>query len=105
MKEKIILAILDPENPAPGLFVSPTTTGNNFQAILLYVLGLLMQFIGIIATIFLIIGAYYYITGAGNEKQIEKGKSIMFNAIIGMVVSVLSFAILKVIENALRGTI
>ncbi len=85
------------DNPAPGLFA--TKGGGTFAGILTFVLGLLLQFAGIIATIYLILGAYYYMTGGANEDQTKKGKKMITNAIIGLAIIILSFVILKVVEN------
>lgn len=65
------------------------------------VLTWLLTFAGIIATVFLIIGGYQYITAAGNEEQSEKGKKTLMNAIMGIVLVVLSYAIVAIITNTL----
>ncbi len=60
---------------------------------------ILLLFAGAIAVVFVIIGGYYYITAQGNEEQVEKGKKTLINAIIGIVVVILSYAIINVISN------
>ena len=52
-----------------------------------------------VAVMFVIIGGYFYITSAGNEETAEKGKKTLINAIIGIVVIVLAYAIINVIVN------
>jgi hypothetical protein len=51
-----------------------------------------------------VIGGYQYITSAGNEEQSEKGKKTLVNAIIGIVVIVLSFTIINVVVNTVSGS-
>ncbi len=52
-----------------------------------------------IAVLFLIIGGFWYITSAGNEETAEKGKNTAVNAIIGIVIIILSYVIVNVISN------
>lgn len=52
-----------------------------------------------VAVLFLIIGGFWYITSAGNEETAEKGKNTAFNAIIGIVIIILSYVIVNVVSN------
>jgi uncharacterized membrane protein YwzB len=52
-----------------------------------------------IAVLFLIIGGFWYITSAGNEETAEKGKKTAVNAIIGIVIIILSYVIVNVVSN------
>ena len=52
-----------------------------------------------IAIVFVIIGGYQYMTSAGNEEQAEKGKQNVINAIIGIVIILMSYVIITVIAN------
>ena len=52
-----------------------------------------------IAVLFLIIGGFQYITSAGNEEAAEKGKGTAVNALIGIVIIVLSYVIVNVVAN------
>ena len=67
--------------------------------VLLWVIDILLILSGIIAVLFIIIGGFWYITSAGDSEQAEKGKTTLVNAIIGIVVVVLSFVIITVITN------
>jgi FMN-dependent NADH-azoreductase len=63
------------------------------------VIRVLLIFAGVIAIVFVIIGGYQYIVSGGNEETAEKGKKTLINAIIGIVVIVLAYAIINVIVN------
>ena len=65
------------------------------------VINILLSITGLVAVLFLIIGGVRYITSAGNEEQAEAGKKTMQNAIIGIIIVVLSFVIVSVISSAL----
>ena len=75
---------------------------NNSQSLselILNVIRLLLFFAGAIAVVFVIIGGYQYLVSAGNEETAEKGKKTLINAIIGIIVVVLAYAIINVIVN------
>ena len=65
------------------------------------IINIALAVAGLIAVLFLIIGGFRYITSAGNEETAEQAKKIITNAIIGIVVIILSFVIVRVISNAL----
>ena len=65
------------------------------------VLTWLLTFAGIIATVFLIVGGYQYITSGGNEELAEKGKKTLINSVIGIVVVVLAVTIVTIVTNTL----
>ncbi|MBL8029733.1 MAG: hypothetical protein JNN11_00605 [Candidatus Doudnabacteria bacterium] len=63
------------------------------------VINWMLALAGLIAVLFLIIGGFWYITSAGNEEQAEKGKGTVINAIIGIVIIVLSWVIVNVVSR------
>jgi hypothetical protein len=71
------------------------------SSLILRIINLALMVVGLIAVLFLIIGGFRYITSAGNEETAENAKKIIINAIIGIVIIILSFVIVRVISNAL----
>jgi hypothetical protein len=67
--------------------------------LLMSIIQLMLIFAGIIAVAFIIVGGYWYITSAGNEEQAEKGKGTLVNAIIGVVIVILSYVIVGIVSN------
>ena len=72
--------------------------------VIMQIVKWLLLFAGAIAVIALIIGGYWYVTSAGNEEQAEKGRKAIANALIGLVVIILSFTIITVVTNFLTKT-
>lgn len=109
MKDSIIsLAAVAFPNPTKGfgnffLDLSSKPGGNTVRGILLFGINLLLSVSGLIAVLFIIIGGFQYITSRGNEEQAETGKRTLTNAIIGVVVIVLSFAIVRIVSNTFSG--
>lgn len=86
---------------APG--TDPLPTQNTATEIILRVIQILLAIAGLVAVIFLIVGGFRYITAGGNEETAEAAKKTITNAIIGIVIIILAFVIVRVISNALIG--
>ena len=85
-----------------GLF--PRTgiaNSGTFQDLLMNVISILLLVAGGIAIVFVIIGGYQYMTSAGNEEQAEKGRKILINSVIGLVVIILATTIVRIISGLL----
>jgi len=65
------------------------------------VLKILLTLAGVVAVVFVIYAGYSYITSGGNEEQATKAKKVLFNAILGLILIILSFVIISVITNTL----
>lgn len=71
----------------------------NINGLIRLVINWLLAIAFGIAVLFLIIGGFWYITSAGNEETAEKGKNTIVNALIGIVVIILSYVIVSVVSN------
>lgn len=60
-----------------------------------------LSLLGIIFIILIIISGYQWMTAGGNEDQVNKAKKRMTSAIIGLVVTISSYAIWALISNYL----
>jgi len=75
------------------------------NALLYRIIQIVLGITGGVAVLFIIIGGFLYITSAGNAEQAEKGQSTLTNAVIGLVVVILAFVIVRVIANTVTGGI
>ena len=88
-------------------FITPNAGNSNLpndtsvSGFILKIINIALAVAGLVAVLFLIIGGFRYITSAGNEETAEQAKKIITNAIIGVVIIILSFVIVRVISNAL----
>jgi hypothetical protein len=71
------------------------TVGGLIRTVINWLLGIAFG----VAILFLIIGGFWYITSAGNEETAEKGKGTAINAIIGIIIIILSYVIVNVVAN------
>jgi hypothetical protein len=69
--------------------------------IILFVINVGLGFAATIAVVFIVVGGYLYLTASGNDETAEKGRKVITNAVIGLVVIIMSFVIVRVVSNVL----
>ncbi|MFA6392324.1 MAG: hypothetical protein WCW66_06320 [Patescibacteria group bacterium] len=65
----------------------------NLQATVLNIIRWLLGLLGLIGVIMILYAGFTWMTAGGNEEKIEKAKKIISAAIIGLVIIILSWAI------------
>ncbi len=89
------------DNPSA---VSTATQGQgSFRQLALTIVNFFLTFLGLIAVVMLIYGGFLYISAAGNQEHIEKAKKIILYAVVGIIVILLSFAIVNTVLSAGSG--
>ncbi len=68
------------------------------------VLEILIGLAGVIAVIFIVVGAYTLITSSGEPENIAKGQKMITNAIIGLVLAALAFMIVNFVIDFTPGS-
>jgi len=69
------------------------------SAIAMNVLNFLLGILGVLAMVMLVIGGIMYLTSAGDEDRIDKGKKIFTYSIIGIIVAMSSLVVVKQIAK------
>jgi hypothetical protein len=90
-------------NPAPGLFTEKF--GTDFKSILTNALTLILGLAGLVAVAYIIIGGYQIAMSRGNEDAAKIGRKTLTNAIIGLVIIILSYVIVSIVVNAAFGNV
>ncbi len=65
------------------------------------IISILLSISGIVAVIMIIIGGYTYMTARGNETQQTNGRKTLVNALIGLAIVIVSYALVQAITNYL----
>ena len=94
-------------NPKDNPDVISVATGGetSLRSIVLTILNFFLAFLGLVAVIMVIYGGVLYVTSAGNEENVGKAKKILMYAVVGIVIILLSFALINTILGAgLEGT-
>ena len=67
----------------------------------LLVVNYILGFLGILSILLIVYGGYYWMFSGGNEQKVETAKKILLNAIIGLVIVLLSASITFFVFKAL----
>lgn len=88
----------------PGGIAAATGGEGSIRALVLRIVDFFLLFLGLIAVIMIIYGGITYVTAAGNQEKIESAKKIILYAVIGIVIVLISFALVNtVIRGAGQG--
>jgi len=86
----------DPNQDSGGF-----TSASSLTELALIILKVFLGLAGIVAVIMIVVGGYWYITSGGNEEQSEKGKKALMQAIFGLIIVLMAFAIVTIITNTI----
>jgi len=90
---------------APARLKDATGGQGDARTLILTILNFFLGFLGLLAVMMIIYGGMLYVSAAGKQESIDKGKKIIMYAIIGIVIILLSFAIVNtVLGGAGAGT-
>jgi len=83
---------------APAAIGGPAT----FAELARIVTNALLGIAGSLSVIFIIVGGIMYTTSAGNEATTKKAKSTITGAIVGLLISVMAFAIVNFVLSTFK---
>ena len=67
------------------------------------VVGIIISLSGFLLAIYLVYGGFLWMTSGGEEEKIKKAKGMITNAIIGLVIVILAYAISNFVIERLGG--
>lgn len=72
---------------------APVITGDSLETIVSRIIGIILIVVGILVVVYLIYGGILYITAGGDADKAGKGRTAITNAIIGLIIVIVSYAI------------
>jgi hypothetical protein len=82
---------------SPENITAATGGEGSFRTLARTIVNFFLYFLGFLATIMIIYGGILYVTSAGNDENVQKAKKILMYAIVGIIVILLSFAIVNTV--------
>jgi hypothetical protein len=76
----------------------------SLRALVLRMVNYFLTFLGVIAVIMIIYGGVTYVTAAGKDEAVGNAKKIIMYALVGIIIVLLSFALVNTILGAGTGT-
>lgn len=92
--------VIDPEADQPAIIRVLSGGQIGLRGIVLTIINFFLTFLGLLAVVMVIYGGFLYVSSAGNEENINKAKKILMYAVIGIVVIIVSFALVNTILSA-----
>ncbi|MDP3057634.1 MAG: hypothetical protein Q8N37_03915 [bacterium] len=90
-------AALTPTNP------NGTFSTSNFMDVVTNIANFIIAFITILGIIFIVWGAIQYVTAGGDEGAVEKAKSTITYALIGLFIAAMAYALETLVLTTLIG--
>ncbi len=73
--------------------------GGDLRSTSIKTIQFVLGFMTLLAVVFMIYAGFIWLTAAGNEKNVEKAKSIISATVIGMIVIILAWAIVAYVAS------
>ena len=73
------------------------------EGVFTQVTNTVLYIVGIVSVIMLIYGGLRYVISGGDSKKVTDAKNTILYAIIGLIISILAFAIVNFVINAITG--
>lgn len=83
-------------------FDSPSGV-NNTTVLVSDVINWLLGIASAVAILFLVIGGIIYVTSTGDDQRVEQAKKVINYAIIGLIVVIISYALVFTLNNIIFG--
>jgi len=91
-----------------GLQQQTGSQTNNLESMVGSLIGSLLSVVGLLLLVYLIYGGFKYMTAGGDSKGVQEATSIIRNAVIGLIIIVLSYYIadwiMRQLTTAATGT-
>ena len=80
-------------------------SGSDPRVLIARIIQIALSFLGLIALVLILYAGFLWMSSSGNEDKIDKAKSILKNALIGLVIILSSWAIVTYIISRFTGSL
>jgi hypothetical protein len=80
---------------------TPVLPQADLVGIIFRIIQYVLMFVGVIAVVIIIYGGFIWMTAGGNDEKVNKAKKILVNGLIGLIVIILSYAIVQFVVGPL----
>ena len=77
-------------------------TANDFLGLGLNIANIILKYLGVIALVMFIFGGIMWMTSAGSEEKVKKGKTVIMGAVVGMAIVLSAYVIVQMLMQALH---
>lgn len=91
---------IDPEQDQPAIIRALSGGQTGIRGIVLTIVNFFLTFLGLLAVVMVIYGGFLYVGSAGNDESVGKAKKILLYAAMGIIIIIVSFALVNTILGA-----
>jgi hypothetical protein len=77
--------------------------GGGIPGLIANIVKVILGIAGTVAVLFIIIGGFQYILSGANEDLAKRGRTTVVNAVIGLIIIILSYTVIAVVSKTLLG--
>lgn len=96
----VMAQAIDPDADQPAIIRALSGDQTGLRGIVLTIINFFLGFLGLLAVVMVIYGGFLYVSSAGNEENVNKAKKILLYAVVGIVVIIVSFALVNTLLGA-----
>jgi len=85
-----------------GIVIQNPLEAESFDALIVNIIDFLIPVASAVAGLMIVVGAFYFVTSAGSPERVEKGKKLIFYALLGLIVVILAQFLVIAIKEALK---
>lgn len=93
------------DTSVPTAFGEKRSDVRDPREVILYIVKIFFTFLGIICVGFVLFAGYKWMTAQGDQNTIDEAKKIIFRAVIGLVIVMLSLIITSFAQNAIKDVV
>ena len=98
--EALAVTLIDGGDSPTG--ITGATQGEfRIRQLILTFTDFFLGFLGLLAVLMVIYGGFLYLTAAGDDSKVENGKKIIMYSIVGIVIILISFALIHTVITGL----
>lgn len=94
---------LNPSDQPSAVAQSTGGTGD-LRSLVITIINYVLGFLGLIAVAMIIYGGITYVTAAGEQGKVDSAKKIIMYAVVGLIIVILSYAIVSTVLKAGTGS-
>ncbi len=94
---------IDVTQDQPAIISTLSGGQTGLRGIVLAIVNFFLTFLGLLAVVMVIYGGFLYVGSAGNEESVGKAKKIIMYAAIGILIIIVSFALVNTLLGAGAG--
>lgn len=103
MKETIFYYLAEATTKPSEQVVNVDGGGTDLQVTIKNILSVVFAMVGVVAVIMVIVGGVSFMTSQGDMEKIKKAKNTVLFGVIGLVISLLAFAIVSFVLTGMNG--